>query len=108
VAVAVREALVRGLTSEDPVNLAFGTRRTVLELVAELEALVGHDLAREHREPRQGDVRHSQADGSRLATLLPDVAPIEFRHGLESSLAWFRALPAYAGAVSCGEGAVGS
>jgi UDP-glucose 4-epimerase len=90
VAVPIREALVRRLTSEDPVKLAFGTRRTVLDLVAELGALVGHGLAREYREPGPGDVRHSQVDRSRLAALLPDVAPIELRHGLERTLAWFR------------------
>jgi UDP-glucose 4-epimerase len=92
VAVPIGEALVRKLTSEDPVNLAFGTRRTVLDLV-------GHDLVRDHREPRQGDVRHSQADGSRLAALLPDVAPIELRYGLEATLAWFRTLQVYAAAA---------
>jgi UDP-glucose 4-epimerase len=107
VAVAIREALVRGLMSQDPVNLAFGTRRTVLDLVAELEALFGHDLTREHREPRQGDVRHSQADSSRLAALLPDVAPIELRYGLEATLAWFRALPAYEGVAAQSAAATG-
>jgi UDP-glucose 4-epimerase len=67
----------------------------VLDLVEELEKLVGHDVAREHRGPRQGDVRHSQADNARLAALLPDVAPIGLQHGLESTLAWFRTLPEY-------------
>jgi UDP-glucose 4-epimerase len=95
VAAAIREALVRKLTSDDPVNLAFGTRRSILEAVAELEAVVGGTLEREHRPARAGDVRHSQADGTRLHELLPDVEPVDFRIGLEATVGWFRTLPEY-------------
>jgi UDP-glucose 4-epimerase len=92
VAGAVREVLLSRLTSTDPVNLAFGTRRTLLEVVAELERLFGYPLAREHRIPRPGDVRHSQASTSRLSALLPDLAPVEFSDGLQATLDWFRTL----------------
>ena len=95
VASAITEALVRHVTSDDPVNLAFGTRRTILEAVAELESVMGIELARDHGPPRAGDVRHSQADGSRLAELLPDVPPFEFRVGLEATVEWFRTLEEY-------------
>ena len=95
VASAITEALVRHITSDDPVNLAFGTRRTILEAVAELESVMGVELARDHGPPRPGDVRHSQADGSRLAELLPDVPPFEFRVGLEATVEWFRTLEEY-------------
>jgi UDP-glucose 4-epimerase len=94
VAVPIGEALVRRLTSEDPVNLACGTRRTVLDLSAELGALwaspAGTDTTLRGSEPGPGDVRHSQVDRFQLAALLPDVAPIELRHGLEWAFAWFR------------------
>jgi UDP-glucose 4-epimerase len=91
---AITAALVRQVTSDEPVNLAFGSRLTILEAIAELEDLVGTELAREHRPPRSGDVRHSQADGARLAALLPDVAPVPFRDGLAATVTWFRALDA--------------
>jgi UDP-glucose 4-epimerase len=92
VAGAIREVLVAGLASSDPVNLAFGTRRTLLEVVADLERLFGHPLAREYRPPRQGDVRHSQASTSRLAALVPALAPVDFRDGLRATVDWFRTL----------------
>jgi UDP-glucose 4-epimerase len=90
VAGAVREALLAGLTSTDPVNLAFGTRRTLLGVIADLEELLGYPLAREHRPARPGDVRHSQASTSRLSALLPDLESIDFRDGLRATLDWFK------------------
>jgi UDP-glucose 4-epimerase len=96
VAAAITEASVGGITSCDPVNLAFGSRRTIIEAIDELGAVLGRPLERAHRPPRPGDVRHSQADGSRLTELLPDVEPYPFRDGLEATVAWFRELPEYA------------
>jgi UDP-glucose 4-epimerase len=92
---AIAETLARRVTSDEPVNLAFGSRRTLLEVIDELGSVLDTDLAREHRAPRPGDVRHSQADGSRLAELLPGVEPRPFREGLEATVAWFQGLPDY-------------
>jgi UDP-glucose 4-epimerase len=100
VAAAITEASVRRVVSNEPVNLAFGSRRTILQTIDELGDVLGRDLQREHRPPRPGDVRHSQADGSRLAELLPDVEPFPFRDGLRMTVDWFRTLPEYAGAAS--------
>jgi UDP-glucose 4-epimerase len=96
---AITETLVRRVTSPEPVNLAFGSRRTLLEVIVELGSVLGTGLAREHRDPRPGDVRHSQADGGRLAALLPGVEPRPFREGLEATVAWFQGLPDYAPAA---------
>jgi UDP-glucose 4-epimerase len=82
-------AVVRGVVSREPVNLAFGTRRTLLEVVDAMEAELGRSLPREHHEPREGDVRHSQADGRRLRSLFPDLSPTAFEEGLASTIAWF-------------------
>jgi UDP-glucose 4-epimerase len=95
VAAVIGDALLRRTTSEGPVNLAFGSRRSLLEVVDELEDLLGTDLPREHRLPRPGDVRHSQADQLRLQALFPDVKPVDFRVGLERTVDWFRTLPEY-------------
>jgi dTDP-4-amino-4,6-dideoxygalactose transaminase len=86
---------VRRVTSPDPVNLAFGSRRSLLDVLAMLGELLGEELELHHRPPRPGDVRHSQADHGRLQTLFPDVVPVEFRTALTETVAWFRTLPAY-------------
>jgi UDP-glucose 4-epimerase len=72
------------------VNLAFGTRTDLLDLVARLEAVLGHPVEVTHTEPRPGDVRHSTADGSRLAALFPDLAPVDLDTGLRATVDWFR------------------
>ncbi|HET9541669.1 MAG TPA: NAD-dependent epimerase/dehydratase family protein [Acidimicrobiales bacterium] len=83
---AVNEAT----TAPGPVNLAFGTRTDLLDLVARLEALLGQSIAVEHTDPRPGDVRHSTAAGDRLAALFPGVAPINLDEGLAVTVDWFR------------------
>jgi UDP-glucose 4-epimerase len=90
VAVLAR-AVAEGTSAPGPVNLAFGTRTDLLDLVARLEGLVGHPLDVHHTDARPGDVRHSTADGSRLAALFPDLVPVDLDTGLAETLAWFRA-----------------
>lgn len=90
VCAVLADAVQRKVTSVEPVNLAFGRRRSLLDLIAELEGVMDTRLAVEHREPRPGDVRDSQADCARLLALFPDAHPFELRAGLESTVAWSR------------------
>jgi UDP-glucose 4-epimerase len=85
-------AALEGVTADRPVNLAFGTRTSLLEVIAHLEDLLGHPVEIQHVEARPGDVRDSEADNSRLRTLFPHTRPVEFREGLAATLAWFRAV----------------
>ncbi|MCD0483736.1 NAD-dependent epimerase/dehydratase family protein [Streptacidiphilus sp. ASG 303] len=84
------DAVLRRVVHPDPVNLAFGTRTSLTELVAELESVLGRPVAVEHTAPRPGDVRDSQADNARLRSLFPDVRPVPLREGLERTVEWFR------------------
>lgn len=77
------------ITSVDPVNLAFGTRFSLLEVIAFIEATLGRNVAVDHVAPRAGDVRDSQADSSRLLRLFPDVVPVELERGIQATAAWF-------------------
>jgi len=83
------EAVKRRVTSDIPVNLAFGGGTTLLELIARLEQAFGRTLRVEHRDARPGDIRHSTADPSRLFELFPDVEPIDFDEGLVRTLRWW-------------------
>jgi UDP-glucose 4-epimerase len=74
------------------VNLAFGSRVSLLELIAELEAVLGTAVAVEHLAPRAGDVRDSQADTQRLRSLFPGVSPVPLADGLAATVRWFRTL----------------
>jgi UDP-glucose 4-epimerase len=86
------EAVVGRVTSDRPVNLAFGSRVSLLDLIAELESVLGHRVEVRHVDSRPGDVRASQADDSLLRTLFPEIRPVPLRQGLEETVAWFRAV----------------
>jgi len=87
----IADAVARGVTSDSPVNLAFGTRTDLLTLIAELETIIGTSVAVEHVETRAGDVKHSQADSTRLQALFPDVVPTALPDALRATVDWFRA-----------------
>ncbi|MCW2898019.1 MAG: NAD-dependent epimerase/dehydratase [Streptosporangiaceae bacterium] len=96
VARVLADAVVRRVTSTAPVNLAFGTRMSILELARELAAAADVPLDTRHEPPRAGDVRDSQAADGRLRSLFPDVRPVPMDAGLEETVKWFRSLPQYA------------
>jgi UDP-glucose 4-epimerase len=86
----LEEAVRQRTTHSGPVNLAFGTRITLLEVIAAIEAELGHPLEREHLPTRAGDVPHTQADTTRLRGLFPNVEPVSFEDGLKATIDWFR------------------
>ena len=85
------DAVHRGVTDPRPVNLAFGTRVSLLEVVELLEHELGRSLDRTHTDPRVGDVRDSQADQGKVRGLFPDVRPVPLDEGLRATIAWFEA-----------------
>ena len=76
------------VTSGEPVNLAFGSRISLLDTIDRIEEFVGHPIERQHIERRAGDVPHSQADNTRLSALFPDIEPVLFETGLKSTVEW--------------------
>jgi UDP-glucose 4-epimerase len=72
------------------VNLAYGSRVSLLELIAAMEETVGHEVRLDYGESREGDVRHSQADRTRLTSMFGDVEPTALADGLRATVAWFR------------------
>lgn len=78
------------LSHPEPVNLAFGTNTTLLELIEALSHVTGVTPVLDHRAERAGDVRHSQADNATLRALLPEVQPVPLEQGLMETVAWFK------------------
>ncbi|MFB9839256.1 NAD-dependent epimerase/dehydratase family protein [Actinoallomurus acaciae] len=90
------DAVLRRVTSDEPVNLAFGTRVSVLELTHRLSAVLGTPVEVRHGPPRAGDVRDSQASDERLRRLFPAATAVPLEEGLRRTVAWFRGRPVYA------------
>jgi UDP-glucose 4-epimerase len=88
----ITDAVARQVSSPEPVNLAFGTRTSLLEVISLLEELLDRELPVHHTENRVGDVPHSQAANDRLRALFPDVTPVDLRDGLAATIDWFRTL----------------
>lgn len=75
-------------------NVAVGDRTTLNQLFALLkEYLLAHelsvDMAPTYRDPRHGDVRHSQAEIGKITSLLGYSRPINLAQGLLEAIAWY-------------------
>lgn len=84
------DAAERQVTNPEPVNLAFGTNTNLLELVSKIEKVAGQNAEVLHRDPRPGDVPHSQANNASLRGLFPDVQPVTLEDGLTQTVEWFK------------------
>lgn len=90
VTAVLADALRRRVSCERPVNLAFGSRVSLQELISDLEAIFGHPLPVEYTVARVGDIRDSQADQSEVRQLFPHLNVVPLSAGLRSTVNWFR------------------
>lgn len=90
VCATIFDAVQRSVSSLDPVNLAFGTNTTLLDLLGRIEAALGHEIEVQHIESRIGDVRASQSDGLRVKELFPSISPVDLDEGLAKTIQWFQ------------------
>lgn len=79
-----------------PINLAFGNKISLNQLIDQLRALY-KNLKVEYLGERKGDVKESQNDPSLIQSLFPEIKPITFEEGIERTSAW---LSSYGGQVA--------
>ena len=82
------DAVDRRVSLESPVNLAFGRRHSLLELLERIEALLGVSPRVEFLPPRVGDVRNSENDPALLMETFPRVEPVDLDSALERTAVW--------------------
>jgi nucleoside-diphosphate-sugar epimerase len=73
-------------------NVANGSRTSLLQLIAYLEDLTNQQAHIEFLPARPGDVRHSQADITRATHLLGFTPQVNVKEGLQHTLAYYRQL----------------
>ena len=88
VCAALFDSCVRQVKYNQPINLAFGSNATLLELIDILANQLNRPLPVNHEHPRVGDVRSSQADSSSLRQLFPTIQPLELEMGVRRTLDW--------------------
>lgn len=72
------------------INLANGSRTTLLELIRCIETLAQHPAQVAFLPERAGDVRHSQADIHRAKTLLGFEPQVHIHQGLQRTFAYYQ------------------
>jgi UDP-glucose 4-epimerase len=76
--------------SGEMMNLACGERISLLDLLRELNDLLGTNVAPAFKPARDGDIRHSRADISKAQRLLGYTPRVSLREGLRHTIAWFK------------------
>lgn len=71
-------------------NIAYGSRTTLNQIIAMLNELTHQKLAAHYGPERAGDVRHSQANIERAKETLDYAPPVDVREGLRRTLEWYR------------------
>ena len=84
----IHDALRRRVSWERPVNLAFGDRASINELVTLIGEFIPGGVTAEHGPARAGDVRNSRNDPTLLREIFPNVEPAPLEAGLASVVCW--------------------
>jgi len=84
----VLRATVAAGVSGQVINVATSGRVSLNELWAQVRALLHADVAPVYAAPRAGDIRDSQADITKAATLLGYRPSVPFDEGLRRTVAW--------------------
>ena len=82
-----------GVGAAEVFNIALGEEHTVLDLLDNLNTIMGLAIKPEFRPKRPGDVYRTFADSSKAERLLGWKGRIRFAQGLRRTVEWFRAHP---------------
>jgi len=72
-------------------NVACGGRITLNSILEQINRIAGRNIAANYGEPRQGDIKHSQADIEKAASLMGYRPQVGFEDGLKNTVEWYRA-----------------
>jgi nucleoside-diphosphate-sugar epimerase len=76
--------------SGEAINVATGGRISLNELFEEMRRIVGGTVKPTYAEPREGDVRDSQADIRKAGAILGYEPIVPFADGLRRTIEWYR------------------
>lgn len=80
---------VESMATDEVLNVAYGSRTTINELVEEINDILGTTIQPVYEDPRPGDIRHSGADISKANTVAEYEPDVTFRDGLEQTVDCF-------------------
>lgn len=71
-------------------NLATGGSVSLLQLVDQINGILGTDFSAVHEPARAGDIQHSQADIEKARSLLDFEPIVSFAEGLRRTVSWYQ------------------
>lgn len=74
------------------INMACGDSISLLDLIADINQILGTNIQPVHAEPRPGDIKHSKADIQRARDLLAYEPQVSFLEGLQRTVDFFRTI----------------
>jgi UDP-glucose 4-epimerase len=86
----IRASQTSGISGE-VFNIALGEEHTVLDLLKEINTIMGLSIPPLFKPPRPGDVLRTFADSSKAERLLHWKGHVPFTEGLRRTVAWFKA-----------------
>jgi UDP-glucose 4-epimerase len=93
VCAVITDAITRRLSNASPLNLAFGTRTSLLDLVSVIEQELESSLDIKFEPARPGDIKDSQANPEKLHQGFPEVQPTPLVQGVHRTAQWFQSRP---------------
>lgn len=85
----IKAAYAKGGVSGDVFNVARGESYSVLDIIDNLNSFMQKEIRAEFGPPRAGDVRKTQADITKLKSILKVDPKVDFIEGLKKTLEWF-------------------
>lgn len=86
---ALTKTVLRSVTHDTPVNLAFGSRTSLNAVVGMLQEMHPRRIEVDYVDRRVGDITHSQASADLLESLIPDVERPAFLDALGEVYDWY-------------------
>jgi nucleoside-diphosphate-sugar epimerase len=71
-------------------NIACGGRITLNSILQQINKLTGKDIAPIYSDPREGDIKHSQAEVKKAREKMGYQAKVSFEEGLGQTINWYR------------------
>ena len=84
---------VAGVGAGEGFNIALGEEHTLLDLLEQLNKIIGTNIKPDFKPKRAGDVYKTYADSSKAERMLGWKGKVNFAEGLRRSVEWFRANP---------------
>lgn len=85
-------AAAKPCTTPTVMNCATHGSISILQLIENINAILGKDLKPQFTDPRPGDVKHSFADIELIKNNLQYIPSIGFREGLEKTINYFESI----------------